>query len=343
MRIGLVSPYDLERPGGVQRQVLDLAGLLRDRGEESVVIGPGASTVGGISVGRVVAVRANRSVVPLAMGFGAFRQLRRAAAGLDVLHVHEPLIPMVGPAALRAGRPVVATFHALPPGWAARSYRAIPRAWFRGAVLTAVSEQAASAPSRLGEVEIIPNGIDLTGFAGDGPRRPHRVVFVGRDEPRKGLRLLLEAWPAVREAHPEADLIVIGTAGSSREGLQFVGRVSEDQKRAFLSTAAILAAPNLGSESFGVVLVEGMAAGCAVVASDIPGFREVASGAAELIRPGRADLLAATISGLLGDPTKVGVLRTAGWQRAAMFDWSRVLPRYLACYQRAAGGKTVLS
>jgi phosphatidylinositol alpha-mannosyltransferase len=343
MKIGLVSPYDLGRPGGVQRQVLDLAVLLAERGEETTVIGPGAAVVDGISVGRVFPIRANRSVVPLGLGFKITREVRRAAASMDVLHVHEPLIPVVGPAALRAGRPVVATFHARPPRWAARTYHVVPRSWFRGAVLTAVSQEAADAPSQLGHVEIIPNGIDVGRYVSVGVRYPNRVVFVGRDEPRKGLRLLLEAWPTVRNEYPEAELKVIGTTGTSREGLEFVGRVSEDEKRTLLSTASILVAPNLGGESFGLVMVEGMAAGCAVVASDIPGFREVAAGAAKLIEPGRVGLLAATISRLLADPGQVGALRVAGQQRAAMFDWSHVLPRYLDCYRRAVGGATALS
>ncbi len=131
MRIGLVCPYDLGRPGGVQQQVLDLGRKLAAGGDDVTVIGPGAAVVADagyavVEVGRVRPIRANGSVVPLAIGLRVGHQIREAASNLDVLHVHEPLMPMVGPAALRAGRPVVATFHALSPRWISRAYRALP-------------------------------------------------------------------------------------------------------------------------------------------------------------------------------------------------------------------------
>jgi phosphatidylinositol alpha-mannosyltransferase len=356
VRIGLVCPYDLGRPGGVQQQVLDLGRLLVAQGEAVTVIGPGAETVAGGSyqvfdVGRVRPIRANGSVVPLALGFDIARRIRTAALDLDVLHVHEPFLPMVGPAALRAGRPVVATFHARPPAWISLAYRVGPLRWLnwrwlRGAVLTAVSAEAARAPGSFGSVVIIPNGLDVASYGGSTAKIAGRVVFLGRNEPRKGLEVLTDAWPWVTAIHGDASLVVIG-AERSRSGkkrkaavkttsdIEFRGRVSEEEKRRLLREASVMVAPNLGGESFGLVLVEALASGCAVVASDIAAFRAVAGGAAVLVKPRSPADLADAISRLLSDPSEIEALSRAGRQRAGDFDWSRVLPQYLDSYERA--------
>ena len=350
MRIGLVCPYDLARPGGVQQQVLDIGRLLAAAGEEVTIIGPGAATVTDdscrvVEVGRVRPVRANGSVVPLAVGFKITRVIREVAADLDVLHVHEPLIPVVGPAALRAGRPVVATFHASPPAWIAMAYRAGPprmlrRRWFKHAVLTAVSTEAARGPRSLGRVAIISNGVDVASYGRPIPKVTGRVAFLGREEPRKGLSILKEAWPLVLASHPGATLTVIGAESPHPDlnplvNVEYAGRVDEAGKRRLLGEASIMVAPNLGGESFGLVVVEAMAARCAVVASDIPAFRAVAGGAVELIPPGSPGALAQAISRLLSDPSAMEALGLLARDRARDFDWSRVLPQYRASYQRA--------
>lgn len=350
MRIGLVCPYDLGRHGGVQQQVVDIGRLLAAAGEKVTIIGPGAEAVAAVAygvaeVGRVRPVRANGSVVPLAVGFDITRRIREAAADLDILHVHEPLIPVVGPAALRAGRPVVATFHALPPAWVAMAYRIPPpgwlrRRWFNRSVLTAVSAEAARGPRSLGPVAIIPNGLDIASYEQQIEKIPGRVAFLGRDEPRKGLAILKAAWPLVASRHPGAGLTVIGADRphpdlNPVENLEYAGRVDEAEKRRRLGEASIMVAPNLGGESFGLVVVEAMAAGCAVVGSDIPAFRAVAGGAAELVPPGNPADLANAISRLLSDPSAIEALGLAARKRARDFDWSRVLPQYRACYQQA--------
>jgi phosphatidylinositol alpha-mannosyltransferase len=350
VRIGLVCPYDLGRPGGVQQQVLDIGRLLAVAGEKVTIIGPGAAAVADdayrvAEVGRVRPVRANGSVVPLALGFSIARLIRDAAADIDVLHVHEPLMPVVGPAALRAGRPVVATFHASPPAWMAVAYRAGPprwlrRRWFKRSVLTAVSAAAARGPRWLGPVEIIPNGVDIASYEVQVPKIAGRVAFLGRDEPRKGLSVLKEAWPHVLSNHPGAVLAVIGADSPDPDShrvsnVEYMGRVDEAEKRRLLGQASIMVAPNRRGESFGLVVVEAMAAGCAVVASDIPAFRAVAGGAAELVPPGNPADLANAISRLLSDPSAIEALARAGRNRTRDFDWSRVLPQYRACYQRA--------
>lgn len=337
MKVGLVSPYDLGRPGGVQQQVIELSSLLKKQDIEVTLVGPGAAAFGGIDVGRVWPVRANGSVVPLAVGIGITAKVRELLSDVDVVHVHEPLMPAVGLAALRAGLPSVATFHARPPNWAMRSQPLIPRSWFRSALLTAVSEEAARIASQLGTVEIIPPGLHCDEYRLDVPRRMHRVVFLGRNEPRKGLTVLLEAWAEVRLRHSQAELVVVGSSGEDRveSGIEYAGRVSEDEKRRILSSAAVMSAPNLGGESFGIVLVEAMAAGCAVVASDIPAFRSVTAGAAVLVPPGDSKELGAALSNLLENPTEVQRRSMASRARAAAFDWSQILPAYMTCYERA--------
>jgi len=358
VRIGLICPYDLGRPGGVQQQVLDIGRLLAAAGESVTIIGPGARVVADpsyrtVEVGRVRPVKANGSVVPLAFGLDVGRQIREVAAELDVLHIHEPLIPVVGPAALRAGRPVVATFHALPPAWMSLAYRiGIPRwlggRWFKGSVMTAVSNEAGRGPRSIGPVTIVPNGLDIASYEQQVSKVPGRVAFLGRDEPRKGLSILKEAWPHVLSNHPDATLTVIGAESPHPDvnplnNVEYAGRVDEAEKRRLLAEASIMAAPNLGGESFGLVVVEAMAAGCAVVASDIPAFRAVVGGAAELVPPGSPSDLAHAISELLSDPSAIQALGLAARDRARDFDWSRVLPQYRACYQRAIDNRTTAS
>lgn len=355
MRIGLVCPYDLARPGGVQQQVRDIARLLAAAGEQVTILGPGSAAVADdayrfVEVGRVRPLRANGSVVPLALGFDVKRLIREVAADVDVLHVHEPLIPVVGPAALRAGRPVVATFHALPPAWMALAYRAGPprwlrRRWFKDAVLTAVSTEAARGPQSLGPVTIVPNGLDIDSYGRPIPKVPGRVAFLGRDEPRKGLAILKAAWPLVLANHPGATLTVIGAERPDLDRLanvEYAGRVDEAEKRRLLGEASIMVAPNLGGESFGLVVIEAMAARCAVIASEIPAFLAVAGGAAEMVPPGNPGDLAQAISRLLSNPAAIAALGLAARNRARDFDWSRVLPQYRACYARAidAGTRT---
>ncbi|MEX0666815.1 MAG: glycosyltransferase family 4 protein [Acidimicrobiia bacterium] len=199
---------------------------------------------------------------------------------------------------------------------------------------------AARTTVNLGPVAIIPNGLDIASYAQETARIPGRVVFLGRDEPRKGLAVLKDAWPLVLSSHPDASLVVIGADGPHdrafpNANVEYRGRVTEAVKRQLLGEASIMVAPNLGGESFGLVVVEAMASGCAVVASEIPAFRAVVGDAAVLVTPGSSSDLASAISGLLSEPLKIEALGLAGRRRARDFDWARVLPQYRACYQRA--------
>ncbi|MFO7299227.1 MAG: glycosyltransferase family 4 protein [Actinomycetes bacterium] len=344
MRIGLVCPYDLGAPGGVQQLVLQLAERLRGMGHETVVVGAGDPSgegpAGAVQVGRVVRIRGNDSVAPVSLDPGVLARAREALADVDVVHVHEPLMPLVGWAGLAAGRPVVVTFHADPPSWVPRVYGMLPvRRVMRRSVITAVSRTAAAAiPASWGPVEIVPNAVDVAAFAPAGEKDSMLVAFLGRDEPRKGLDVLLDAWPAVRERHPRARLVVMGALRDTvPDGVEFLGRVGDDEKRRVLGEASVFTAPNTRGESFGIILVEAMAAGCALVASDLPAFRDVAGDAARFVPVGEAGSLAGAVSDLLADPGAARSMGESGMRRAAGFDWEAVAARYLRCYEVALG------
>ena len=253
-------------------------------------------------------------------------------------------MPFVSVAALRADTPPkIGTFHADPPQWATTGYRlaapVLRRTLGRLARATAVSPVAARALEGIVETAIVPNGVDTDSLRVDVPRQRHRVAFVGRDEPRKGLDVLLAAWPAVRREVPDAELVAVGPVRSDPpEGVVFRGRVDDGEKAAILSSATVLCAPNLSGESFGIVLVEGMAAGCAVVASGLPAFVAVGADAARYAAPGDADGLARILTGLLCDDEQLAASQRAGALRATTFDRAAVLEGYLEEYRRAVSG-----
>jgi len=340
MRIGLVCPYDLSKPGGVQAQVLGLAKALESGGDDAVVIGPGLpSGVSGVDLGRSVVVPGNGSKVPISIDPTVLRVMRSVAGNIDLLHVHEPLMPTVSFSALRVGVPVVATFHAAPGEMGRRFYTLLGGRLktLLGRNLrrvTAVSETARAAlPPDLG-VTIVPNGIDAASLRVDGERSPRRVAFLGRDEPRKGLEVLLEAWPLVLESVPEAELVVMG-AERDVPGIEWLGWVDDETKTEVLNNSAIYVAPNTGGESFGIVLLEAMAAGAAVVASDLDAFSEVGGHAVQFFENGDALALAAEIVHLFQHENIRSGLSDAGRARAAEFDWSVVTAAYRTIYEES--------
>lgn len=341
VKIGLVCPYDLATPGGVQHQVLGLADRFKKDDHEVVVVGPSSSppAEGVVPLGGVVRVRANGSTVPIMVDPRGFRRAKEALAGVDVVHIHEPLMPLAGWCGLRAaGAGRVLTFHADPGPAARRAYRLLGKVWpGPGGVLTAVSRAAAGAIP-WNEVSIVPNGIDVGSYRVATQRLANRVAFLGRDEPRKGLDVLLAAWPAVAGAVPEAELLVIGALRPrSNSSVRFLGRVDEDEKRELLASAAVLVTPNLGGESFGIVGIEGLAAGAAVVASDLPGFREALGEAATLVAPGDVKGLAIALIRLLRTPDEATLTRELGSRQVEAFDWPVVSAGYLEAYRRALG------
>jgi len=346
VKVAVVSPYAVDQPGGVQDQVMEISLRLAGHGIESWVVAPGLSGPPGARlVGRALTVPANGSRAPIAVNPSTLRRVGEAVEGADVVHLHEPLMPLVGWGLLRkVAIPTVGTFHADPSTLVRAAYRRlgpITRRLVRGlAIVTAVSEVAASAVRSLRpDLKIIPNAVDVGQYRGELDKKPRRIVFLGRDEPRKGLDLLLAAWPDIIRKVPGAELDVIGAdRAEPLRGVRFHGRVADSEKRSILGEASVFVAPNLGGESFGITLLEGMAAGCAVVASDLPAFQAVGGDAVEFFPRGNVDGLATKVAGLLLDEKRRVGVAEAGMRRSEIYDWTTVLPAYIDLYQSALCG-----
>ena len=334
MRVGLVCPYSWSVPGGVQSHVAGLAKALRALGVEAEVLAPADGPADGVvALGRSVPIPSNGSVQRVALSPAAVARTARAvrSRGYDALHVHEPMLPAAGLTAVAAARvPVVATFHMYRQAllWYA-VFTPVVRAAARRidaflAVSAAAAEYARRGTGR--EPEIVPNGIDVDAFASlPAEREGRRILFVGRDEPRKGLRVLREAAAGL-----DAQLVEVGPSGY----------VPDEELRRELARADVLVAPSLRGESFGVVLVEAMAAGVPVVASDIDGYRDVLPpSAGVLVPPGDARALAGAIDGLLRDDAARERMGEAGREEAARYAWPRVAAQTLAVYERVLKGR----
>lgn len=342
MRIAVVCPYAFDAHGGVQDQVERLVRWLGEEGHEAWAVAPGSGGPPGTrTVGAWRSVPGNRARAPIAVDPRAVRRVAEAVADADVVHVHEPFMPMVSLGALLAETPpVVATFHADPGKVGRRLYRLarplMRRVAGRIAVATAVSRVAASAITGVPRVRIIPNGIDLDRFDPEALAIPGRVLFIGRDEPRKGLDVLLQAWPRVLRDVPGATLRVVGSERDSGPvGVTFLGRLGAEEKVIELGRCQVLVAPNLGGESFGLVVLEGLAAGRAVVASALPAFAAVAGDSAVLVPPHDPVVLARAVADLLVDPAAARRLGDRGAARAAAFGRETVLGAYIAAYRDA--------
>ena len=362
MRVGLVCPYGLDVPGGVQNHVRDLAVHLLAAGHEVSVLAPvdDPGTVLPdfvVPAGGTVAVPYNGSVARLAFGPRVANRVRRWVRDghFDVLHVHEPASPSLGVLACWAAGevPVVATFHAANPrsrAWLAAS-SILQTALDKITARIAVSEQARrTIVEHLdADAAVIPNGVFTRPFAAArsarrDPAAPPTVAFLGRlDEPRKGLSVLLAAVPAIAAACPGVRVLVAGRgdAGDPVPGspgahpaVEYLGGIDDDAKRRLLGSADVYVAPHTGQESFGIVLIEAMAAGAAVVASDLPAFADVLEGgrAGVLFPTGDAGALAAAVAGLLTDPARRDAVAAAGRVAAARYDWSVVGERIEAVY-----------
>lgn len=351
----LVSPYSLSAPGGVQGQVLGLARAMRAQGVDARVVGPcdGPPPEPGITtVGASTGVAANGSVAPIASSRPVARRTLEALRGIDpdVVHLHEPLVP--GPALtclLEARAPLVGTFHAA----GRQPWYAALRPALRGCVnrlhaRTAVSEEARrlAQGSLGGEYLVIPNGVDVDRFA-SAPRWPSpepAVLFVGRHEERKGLGVLLDAFASLERP---ARLWVVGEGPETARlaarrvpGVEWLGRLPDAELARRLRGATVFCAPSLRGESFGVVLLEAMAAGAAIVASSIPGYADVARHEREglLVEPGDVDGLRAALRRVLDDGALRQGLVTGGRVRAAEHSLAAVAARFVPVYESVVAG-----
>jgi phosphatidylinositol alpha-mannosyltransferase len=356
VRIGIVCPYSLTVPGGVQAQVLGLARELRRRGHETRVLGPcdGPPPEAFITpLGVSLPLAANGSMAPLAPDPAAALRTLRALNDeqFDVLHLHEPLAPGPTSTALIVHRaPSVGTFHAAGVSSSYRMLRpALRRLLDRLDHKVVVSKDAlALVRGHLGgEYEVLFNGVEIDTIRAVEPwpveagARPI-VFFCGRHEERKGLRVLVDAVLAhdldltvwIGSDGPDTAELTERTVGDDR--FVWLGRVNDEEKFARLRRADVFCAPSLRGESFGVVLVEAMAAGTTVVASSLDGYRNVATDGRDalLVPPGDVDALAGALRSVVGDPALAGRLRDAGRHRADGFAMSTLADRYLDIYDR---------
>lgn len=369
MRVVLVSPYDLDVPGGVQAHVRALATELRHVGDEVTVLGPGRPTGGvpggEVRVGRSAGIAFNGARAPVLvdpLGVARARAAIRRARP-DVVHVHEPMVPLLGPGlVLGSGPPLVTTNHV----WSDRDrlYRAVRpvarRVLARTGAALVVSEAArAYHAAALGVARerfaVVPNGVDVARFAAAGSRAvvvperepgTRRIVFVGRLEPRKGVATLLEAFALLCEQRSDLELLIVGAGPEAPRvaelrarglGVHATGVVPQEDLPAALASADVVVAPSIGGESFGIVLLEAMAAGRPLVASDLPGYRSVVERGDEavLVPPGDATALAGGIGRVLDDPVLAAALVERGRACALEHDWPVVAARVRAAYERA--------
>jgi len=369
MRIGIVSPYSFDVPGGVQLHVRDLAEHFISKGHYVSVLAPADDDTPlpdyVVSCGRAVPVRYNGSVARLSFGpLTAARVGRWVEAGrFDVVHIHEPVAPSVSVLALWAvDGPIVATFHTsnLRSRAMQAAYPLLRPSLEKIRARIAVSEDARrTVTTHLGgDAVVIPNGVFVERFASarrrpdwEGtPARP-TIAFLGRmEEPRKGMPVLSLALPEIVRQIPGVRVLVAGPGdpGSIRERMtadaaaacEFLGPVSDTDKASLLASVDLYVAPNTGGESFGIILIEAMSARAAVLASDLPAFARVLAGgvAGEMFRnEDPADLARAVVS-LLRNPARREQLAVAGRERANAFDWSVVAADVMAVYETVTLG-----
>ena len=342
MRAALVCPYSWSVPGGVQSHVAGLARALTELGHEAEILAPLDRPSDGVfDVGRSIPIPTNGSVQRVALSpRSVLRTARALGRGYDVVHVHEPMLPSVGLTALAAARaPVVGTFHMFRQ---ALLWYSVFRPVVRGAARRldariAVSEAARDYAARAlpGEYTVIPNGIDFEALAAvPNERRGGRILFVGRPEPRKGLPVLLEAF---RRLGPDAELVLVGPKGDFGARVRALGRIGDEELRHELGQADVVCAPSRGSESFGVVLLEAMAAGATVVATRIRGYADLVGDAALLVQPGDADALAAALREALADDRLRRTLAARGREVAKRFAWPTVAREVASVYEAVLG------
>ena len=367
MKIGMVSPYNWSNPGGVRSHIQGLSAALIDRGHQVDILAPADDpevlphnvTYGG----KPINVAYNGSVAGLTFGVGATRRVRGwiREGDFDIVHVHEPLAPSLSVLTCWAARgPIVGTWHLSTDRSRTLSaaYAIAQTALEKLRARIAVSEDARrTLVSHVGgDAVLIPNGVrvhDFQGARSDAGGMPS-VLFLGRlDEPRKGFAVLADALEAIVTAHPTVQVRVAGPGDTSdamaaiapglRGNVTFLGRVDDVQKSEVFRSSQVYVAPHLGGESFGIVLVEAMAAGTPVVASDLPAFRRVLGEGSygHLFARGDGAALAKATITLLDDAAQRDSLRSAGRERANDFDWDIVVDEVLAVYDsvRVPGDK----
>lgn len=372
MKVGIVVPFSWSFWGGVVDHADHQARTLRDLGVDArILVGndpPGRLTRAlhprpgrhdelpdyVIPMGRTVIIPANASLANIVLSPRSMGRMRRVLKEekFDLIHVHEPFAPLLSAYALATAEcPVVVTCHSSGGRWFPIGTLMWGR-FLRTAIdhRIAVSEQArlAAAPNVGGPFDVIPNGVAL-GPAPSLDKRDHAVLFVGRHEPRKGLQVLLKAWPQIAErtgarlrivgADPLAVRFLIRRLGISEDTVDLLGVVPTEELETQLRSAKLLAAPSIGGESFGLVIAQAFAAGTPAVASEIAGYVEVADETTGvLVPPGDVDELARAIVGMLADESRRQELGHAARARVEeRYDWHTIGCRLLGIYELLTG------
>ena len=365
MRVGIVCPYTWEVPGGVREHVSGLAEALIELGHEVSVIAPADEDAElpdyVVPAGRAVPIPYNGSVARLSFGFLSASRVRRwlKEGDFDVLHVHEPAAPSLSLLACWvADGPIVATMHAAMPRsramHAAQPILDSALEKISGRIAVAEAARATLVEHFGGDAVLIPNGVHvaryekaepLPGFPGTGGT----LGFLGRmDEPRKGMDILLAAFALLAPERPGLRLLIAGRGDPDevreqvpvafRDRVVLLGQVSDADRIRMLHSVDVFCAPNTGGESFGYVLVEAMASGAPIVASDLDAFRQVLRNgeAGELFRAGSPEGLATAVARLLDDPGHRAALAAAAAIAVREFDWSVVARDIVRVYQAVA-------
>jgi phosphatidylinositol alpha-mannosyltransferase len=366
VKIALVSPYDLAVPGGVNTHIRHLAANFDAMGHSVQIFGPSSEETAPMPsnvtvIGKPRSIPASGSVVRIALSLRLSGRVKQVLAEgqFDVIHIHEPLMPILPMQFLRFSEAVnVGTFHAAKEG-GNRLYsysRTLLRRFYRkldGKI--AVSPAAEELISRYfpGYFNIIPNGVELSRFTGPLPPMPQyvdgkrNILFVGRMEKRKGLAYLLRAYPHVKREMPDTRLLIVGD-GRLRDGYEryvrksgledvvFVGRVSDEDLPRYYHTAEVCCFPNTGNESQGYVLLEAMASGKPVVASNIDGFAAVITHGVDglLTLPKDSDAIALSLVHLLADQDLRVAMGLRALASAEQYGWDRIARRVLSYYER---------
>jgi phosphatidyl-myo-inositol alpha-mannosyltransferase len=368
MNVVQVCPYDLDRRGGVQTHIKSLASALGARGHRVLMIGPGKTVDARnrIGIGRMRMISLAGTTFEIA--HASRNELRQLDAQLeafnpDIIHYHTMWVPMLPWQIFRRHRrPSIATFHDTtsndPTGAVLRAvFKPLSRYLLNrldGAITPSAAPLSHLRPGSRGAMpEIIPPVVDLSPFfAIEKPRVQARptVLFIGRLEPRKGIRVLLDAWSLIASAHPAGGphLIIAGSgelAGEVKaaqrrlgpEAITHIDAPSDEALRKLFASATIAVSPAIYGESFGIVLAEALASGTPIIGAANQGYQHVLTGdgAGLLVEPGDAGALAEKIGDLLSDPARIRALGAWGRVHAAQFDSASAAPRFEAAYAKA--------
>jgi phosphatidyl-myo-inositol alpha-mannosyltransferase len=356
LRIGIISPYSLSIPGGVQEQVMGLTRALRRMGYEARLLAPcdGPPPASFVHpLGKSLPTAMNGSVAPIAPDPAAqFRTIRLLLdEDFDVIHLHEPLAP--GPtetALFLHPAPIVGTYHAageVMPYKHFNSYLRFLSDRIDRRVVVSPDARELIQGHMGGEYEVLFNGVDIERYRDAEPKKldGRTIFFCGRHEERKGLGVLIDAFRQL--GRPDVRLL-IGSVGPdtkvlrARAGndprIEWLGQLTDEDKLGYMKGASVFCAPSLHGESFGVVLLEGMAAGTPVVASALDGYRNVATDDVDALLPPPGDIaaLAAALGRVLDDDDLAERLRVAGERRASDFGMEALAQAYAAIYEELA-------